>query len=40
LRCGTRSPAFLLMYIALMMLRMTIERQRTMLDHLYLESEE
>ena len=31
---------FLLMYIALMMLRMTIERQRTMLDHLYLESEE
>ena len=31
---------FLLLYIALMMLRMTIERQRTMLDHLYLESEE
>jgi heme exporter protein C len=40
LRCGTRSPAFLLMYIALMMLRMTIERQRAMLDQLYLESEE
>jgi len=31
---------FLLLYIALMMLRMTIERQRTMLDYLYLESEE
>jgi len=31
---------FLLMYIALMLLRMTIERQRTMLDYLYLESEE
>ena len=31
---------FLLMYIALMMLRIDIERQRTILDHLYLESEE
>jgi heme exporter protein C len=31
---------FLLLYTALMMLRMTIERQRTMLDQLYLESEE
>jgi heme exporter protein C len=31
---------FLLLYIALMMLRMTIERQRAMVDHLYLESEE
>ena len=31
---------FLLMYIALMMLRVSIERQRTLLDQLYLESEE
>ena len=31
---------FLLMYIALMMLRMSIEQQRAMLDQLYLESEE
>jgi heme exporter protein C len=31
---------FLLLYIALMMLRMSIEQQRTMLDHLYLESDE
>jgi heme exporter protein C len=31
---------FLLLYIALMMLRMSIEQQRAMLDHLYLESEE
>jgi heme exporter protein C len=31
---------FLLMYVALMMLRISIERQRTMLDQLYLESEE
>ena len=31
---------FLLLYIALMMLRMSIERQRTLLDHLYLESDE
>jgi heme exporter protein C len=31
---------FLLMYIALMMLRMSIEQQRSMLDQLYLESEE
>ena len=31
---------FLLMYIALLMLRMSIERQRAMLDQLYLESEE
>ena len=31
---------FLVLYIALMMLRMSIERQRTLLDHLYLESDE
>ena len=31
---------FLLLYIALMTLRIEIERQRTMLDQLYLESEE
>ncbi len=31
---------FLLLYIALMMLRMAIEEQRTMVDQLYLESEE
>jgi heme exporter protein C len=31
---------FLLLYIGLMMLRMEVERQRTMLDQLYLESEE
>lgn len=31
---------FLLLYIALMTLRIDIERQRTMLDQLYLESEE
>jgi heme exporter protein C len=31
---------FLLLYIALLMLRMSIEQQRAMLDHLYLESEE
>src|SRR5688572_13034716 len=31
---------FLLLYVALMMLRMDIERQRSMLDRLYLESEE
>ena len=31
---------FLLLYIALMMLRMGIEQQRAMLDQLYLESEE
>ena len=31
---------FLLMYAALLMLRINIERQRTMLDQLYLESEE
>ena len=31
---------FLLLYVALMMLRMSIERQRTTLDHLYLESDE
>jgi heme exporter protein C len=31
---------FLLLYIGLMMLRMDVERQRTMLDRLYLESEE
>jgi heme exporter protein C len=31
---------FLVMYVALLMLRMSIERQRTMLDQLYLESEE
>jgi heme exporter protein C len=31
---------FLLLYVALMMLRMDIERKRSMLDQLYLESEE
>jgi heme exporter protein C len=31
---------FLLLYIALLMLRMNIEQQRAMLDQLYLESEE
>ena len=31
---------FLLLYVALMMLRISIERQRTTLDHLYLESDE
>ena len=31
---------FLLLYIALLLLRMRIEQQRTMLDQLYLESEE
>lgn len=31
---------FLLMYIALMMLRMSVEQQRSMLDQLYLRSEE
>ena len=39
-RCGTAFAGFLLLYIALMMLRMDIERQRAMLDQLYLESEE
>jgi len=31
---------FLLMYMALMMLRMSVEQQRSMLDQLYLESDE
>jgi hypothetical protein len=31
---------FLLMYIALMTLRVRIEEQRALVDHLYLESEE
>ena len=35
-----RVPGFLLLYIALMTLRVRIEEQRAMLDQLYLESEE